>query len=362
MARRPRWQATLDASVEEACLAVRLYNDSAEARAFEGFVIHMHLAWLYLLHAEFIRDDVDYRYWDPKFKKRLLKVDGEPKRWELERSVKERWPDPEDPIRANLALFVRLRNRLEHRHARADEALMLHLAGHAHALLVNYEGEMTSQFGDTQSLALRLRLPIFVGTFTPQGEQALRKFRKTLPSDLRAFMTEYESGLADSVVNDSRYEFRLRATVELAPKDPDAIAIQFTRYEDLTEEDREAVTELGRRGQVITRDRKQPVSGLGRMMPKAAAAAVEAGIPFTFNMNHFTATWKRKGIRPPTGAPDPHHTNPDFCEYDEPTKSYRYTRAYVTHLIKKCSTVAGFEDATGMPPRDKPLNTSEPTD
>jgi hypothetical protein len=79
MARPPRWQSTLDASVEEACLAVRLYNDPAEPRSFEGFVVHMHLAWLYLLHAEFIRDHVDHRYWDPNRKKRLLKIDGEPK-------------------------------------------------------------------------------------------------------------------------------------------------------------------------------------------------------------------------------------------------------------------------------------------
>lgn len=360
MARPPRWQTTLDASVEEACLAVRLYNDSAETRAFEGFVIHMHLAWLYLLHAQFIRDDIDYRYWDKNHKRRLLKVDGEPKRWELERSMKERWPDDNDPVRANLSLFIRLRNRLEHRHAHTDEALMLSLAGHAHALLVNYESELTDQFGENQSLALRLRLPIFVGTFTPQGEQALRRFRKTLPSDLRSFVTQYESGLDDATVNDSRYEFRLRATVELAPKDPDAIAMQFTRYEDMTDEDREAIKELGRRGQVITRDRKQPVSGLGRLMPKPAAAEVQAAIPFIFNLSHFTSSWKRKKIRPPSGDSDPHHTNPDFCEFDEPTKSYRYTKVYVNYLIKKCSTAEGFEEITGMSPRSKPESAQSP--
>lgn len=274
--------------------------------------------------------------------------------------MKERWPANSDPVRANLALFIRLRNRLEHRHAHADEALMLNLAGHAHALLVNYESELTDQFGENQSLALRLRLPIFVGTFTPQGEQALRRFRKTLPADLRSFVTQYESGLDESTVNDSRYEFRLRAMVELAPKDPDAVAMQFTRYEDMSEEEREAVKELGRRGQVITRDRKQPVSGLGRLMPKPASDHVEAGIPFVFNQSHFTATWKRTGIRPPNGNPDPHHTNSDFCEYDEPTKSYRYTKAYVNHLIKKCSTAEGFEETTGMQARPKPTNAQSP--
>lgn len=353
MARPPRWQTTLDASVEEACLAVRLYNDSAEARAFEGFVVHMNLGWLYLLHAEFIRDEVDYRYWDSQFKKRLVKIDGEPKRWELERSMKERWPAQTDPVRANLALFIRLRNRLEHRHAHADKALMLNLAGHSHALLVNYESELTAQFGDNKSLALRLTLPIFVGTFTPQGEQALRRFRKSLPGDLRSFLTDYEAGLDETVVGDSRYEFRLRATVELAPKDPDAVAVQFTHYSDMTDAEREAVEEMGRRGQVIVRDRKQPISGLGRRMPKPAAAEIEAAIPFVFNQSHFTAGWKRKKVRPPNGDPNPDRTNPDFCEYDEPTKSYRYTKAYVNYLINKCGTAEGFEEITGMAAHEK---------
>ena len=359
MARPPRWQATLDASVEEACLAVRLYNDPAEVRAFEGFVMHMHVAWLYLLHAEFLRDGVDYRYWDKRFKRRLEKVDAEPKRWELQRSVQERWPDPANPVRANLGLFIRLRNRLEHRHAHADAALMLNLAGHSHALLINYEEEITSQFGDDQSLALQLRIPLFVGTFSPQGEQALRRFRKTLPKDLQGFLTDYEAGLDDGVPGDSRYEFRLRVAVELAPKDPDAVAIQFTHLNDMTAEERAAVEEMGRKGQVIVRDRKQPVSGLGRLMPRAAAAEVQKEIPFVFNVNHFVATWKNLNVRPPQGAKNPERTHPDWCEYDEPTNSYRYTRAYVKHLIKKCSTLEGFKTITGIEPRPKPTQASD---
>lgn len=359
MARPPRWQSTLDASAEEACLAVRLYNDSAEDRSFEGFVIHMHLAWLYLLHAEFIRDGIDYRYWDPKRTKRLLRIDGEPKMWELERSMRERWPDEYEPVRANLMLFIRLRNRLEHRHAHADAALMLRLSGHSHALLVNFNEEMTSQFGDERSLAHRLRIPLFVGTFSPQGEQALRRFRKTLPKDLDGFLTGYESGLDEAVVSDPRFEFRLRATVELAPKDPDAVAIQFTHLSEMTESERRAIEEMGRKGQVIVRDRKQPVSGLGRLMPKPAAAEVEAGIPYVFNVNHFAAAWRILKARPATGDKNPEHTNPDWCEYDEPTKSYRYTRAFIKHLVKKCSTPDGFRATTGIEPRMKPQRIGE---
>ena len=88
MARQPGWRTTLNASIGEECLAARLYNDAPEARSFESFVTHMHFARLFLLHAAFTRDGVDFRYWDKNYKRRLLKVDGEPKRWELERSMK----------------------------------------------------------------------------------------------------------------------------------------------------------------------------------------------------------------------------------------------------------------------------------
>lgn len=136
-------------------------------------------------------------------------------------------------------------------------ALTLNLSGHAHALLMNFEGELTSQLGGEETLAIRLRIPLFVGTFSPPGEQALRRFRKTLPKDLKGFLTDYEAGLEDAVSADPRYGFRLRATVELAPKDPDAGAFQLTHYGDMTDDERTAMEEIGRKGQVIVRDRKQ---------------------------------------------------------------------------------------------------------
>jgi len=50
-------------------------------------------------------------------------------------------------------------------------------------------------------------------------------------------------------------------------------------------------------------------------------------------------------------SPEPSAAPPDFCEYDEPTKSYRYTKAYVQHLIRKCTTAEGFAATTGMSAR-----------
>lgn len=78
------WQSMLEASRQEALQAADHYNKPKHDRSLEGFFIHMHIAWLYLLHARFKRDGVDYRYWTGR---RLDRVDGEPKTWDLKRCV-----------------------------------------------------------------------------------------------------------------------------------------------------------------------------------------------------------------------------------------------------------------------------------
>ena len=97
-------------------------------------------------------------------------------------------------------------------------------------------------------------------------------------------------------------------------------------------------------------------------MPKTAAEEVQTGLPYFFNQSHFTAAWKNLKARPVTGAKNPEYTNPDWCEYDEPTGSYRYTRAFVKHLIKRCGTEGGFQEVTGRTPTLKLAIADEDTD
>ncbi|MGV9292648.1 DUF3644 domain-containing protein [Amycolatopsis sp. NPDC003676] len=344
----------VDASRDEAQLAVRLYNDSSEVRSFEGFVVHMHLAWLYLLHAELTRDSIDFRYWRMRGRaKRLERVDGEPKRWELATCVRHRWPDKAAPERANLEFFVALRNKIEHRYAREQQALAVSVSGQSQALLLNYEQELTGQFGTGSSLATRLRFPVFVGSFTDEGERTLRRLRSRLPAPLRTFIADYDAGLDASVTQDPRYDFRLRVLQELAPKDPDALAVQFTRYDDLTEEQRATVEAIGRRGYVVVREHKRPVVGHGLLRPAQAARAIQDRIPFIFNTNLFTTAWKKLGVRPSVGDPHPERTIESYCLYDEPHGDYGYTEVYIAKLARECATEAGFRALLGTAPRDK---------
>lgn len=353
MARPPSWSATLHAARDEAVLAVRLYNDAAAARAFEGFVVHMHVAWLYLLHARFTRDNVDYRYPDSDNPRHFVKVDGEYKRWELARCVQERWPDANDPVRKNLEFFVGLRNRVEHRHARQDKNLALAVSGHAQALLLNFEEELTSTFGSVYSLATVLRFPIFVGTFTSEGTEALVKLRGQLPASLKRFMAEFHDGLTEQTAADARFELRLRVVLEQVQRGGDVPAIQFTRWDDMNEEERELVTNLGKRGLAIIRERKRAVIGHGLLRPHEAEQLVAAALQFRFTSNHFLRAWQIKGIRPRSGDHHPERTDERYCMYDELSRSYGYTEAWVKWLIRKCATAEGFKAVTGRTPSPK---------
>ena len=350
MARPPSWAATFHAARDEALLAVRLYNAASEVRAFEGFVVHMHMAWLYLLHARFLRDGIDFRYRERDNPRRFVKVDGEYKRWELARCVEERWPDPNDAVRKNLEFFIGLRNRIEHRHARQDKNLALAVSGHVQALLLNFEEEVTSTFGNGYSLATALRFPVFVGTFTTEGTEALLRLRAQLPGNLKHFIADFHDGLTDEVAADARFELRLRVVLEQVQRGDDALAIQFTRWDDMTNEERDLVTELGRRGQAIIREQKRAVVGHGLLRPHEAEQRVAAAIPFRFTSHHFLRAWQIKGIRPQSSDPHPERTDERYCLYDQLSRSYGYTEAWVKWLIKRCSTAEGFEAATGRAP------------
>ncbi|WP_433600730.1 DUF3644 domain-containing protein [Nocardia sp. CA-135953] len=77
MARPQLWQRQLQASQQEALLAVRLYNDTSRERALEGFIIHMHIAWLYAFQSKYQKFGQDYHVLESAQPRRYKKINGE---------------------------------------------------------------------------------------------------------------------------------------------------------------------------------------------------------------------------------------------------------------------------------------------
>jgi hypothetical protein len=338
----------LEGAREEALLAVDLYNQPRQPRRLEGFLVHMHIAWLYLLHAEFKRDKVDYRYRLPNG--RFERVDGEPKTWDLQKSVSERWPDA-GPVRKNLELTIALRNKVEHRY---HEAIALATSGYAQALLLNFEEELTSVFDPEYSLGEQLRFPIFVGEITALGGARIEELRGNLPRTTKDFLARYEADLDEAITSDQRYEFRINLVQKVGPKGAADRAMTFVRESDLTDEERETLRSLGRAGRVVVREQVRPVASAGYLKPATAVARIQERLTFVFNMHHFVQAWRTTGCRPASGSRHPERTMEQYCVYDEPHRDYLYTPAFIEKVVRETSNADKFEAFVGQKPTKKP--------
>jgi hypothetical protein len=314
----------------------------------------MHMAWLYLLHAEFQRDHIDCRYRQRDKPHRLERVDGEPKLWELAKCVAERWPN-QSPVRANIEFFSALRNKIEHRYTQFQQELTLTVGGKSQALLLNFEEELTSQFGARFSMATKLRFPLFIGSFTTEGQQALERLHARLPSELKQFIVQSAEALPDEVRDDDKYDLRLRVFLELVKNPASGLPIRFMREADMTEEQKAALKDPGL---VIVREQKRDVSNRGWLKPKEVVAAVASQVPFRFTMAHFVKAWKAESVRPQSGAPHPERTKEQYCRYDEPHRDYTYSPAYVDHLVRHLQTAEGFGSMLGA--TAKPVPAEQP--
>jgi hypothetical protein len=340
----PRWRRTLNEAKRLAVKAIDEYNCSTGHYA--DFVGTMVRAWLYLLQAEFQRDKIDYRYKDPDGDPTL--IDGEPKLWDVLRSAKERFPATNDPVRINLELFIALRNKVEHR---CEHALKAAASGRAHALVINFEQELVAKFGVEHSLADRLRFPLFVESITaPERKDSIKAVRALRAA--QAVLARYDAGLDSEVLDDQRYDFRVRLVPMLGPKSEADAAIEFVKLDELTDDERKVMIEAGRSGMVITKVKKVPVSSAGCMLPNRVVAEVQKRVPFDFNMGLHTRLWKHFKLHPAGWvAPDGGETVSEFCIPDEPTRQYVYTPAWIAKIVKEIGTPEKFEAFFGKPPR-----------
>lgn len=353
MARPQRWELLLRASQQEALLAVSLFNDPVRERALEGFIIHMHIAWTYAFQAKWLQAGENYHVLRSERPRRYKKVNDERMSQSLEWFVRQEYGEG-SAVGANLEFFIKLRNKIEHRHTGADEALRTVVNGECHAMLVNYEEFVTGFAGVQYSLADRLHFPVFIGGFTDEGKENLFKLTKTLPADLRRFLAEYDASLDDDVSRDPRYCMRLTVLLESGNRKGD-MSLQFLNQRDLTPEQQKAATALAAAGLVITKTKTEVVANDDKFKPGQVAKRVEDAIPFQFKASHqMSHFWRRHKVRPARGASDPQNTRTEWCVYDKLHSDYSYTQECVDWLIKKCANEKGFREATGLEPKPKP--------
>jgi hypothetical protein len=316
MLRKGKTKQTLESSIDSALLAVEIYNKPRTPFRLENYISLMVIAWTKLFHACFYHNKGDVFYYKKKNSNRYERIDGEKKAWDLKTCIR-RYGKLSEPIKANLEFFIKLRNKIEHRHiSKAD-------------ILVQFFGE---KYALSESLAFSLQ---FSRVHTEEQQTAHKKMLSRDIKEIRKFIEKYRSGLSEDIFNSQEYSIRLIQIPKILnnPK-KNVPAIEFVNWSNLSEEDKkkyEKVTALIKsktvRIETVNPGKLKASDILEKVLENTSLEKFShydhKCLYYIFSIRLITEENK-----------DPFETNTKYCHYDELHKDYIYQKAWAEYLIK----------------------------
>lgn len=310
----------LDKSIDSATQAISTYNDPRSSFRTGNFVVLMSIAWTSLIHAYFEKEKITYYY--KKENGRYERIDGDRKSWDLSESIKHVF-ETTDPVRQNLELFIKLRNKIEHRNL---PALDKELVGECQSLVLNFEDWLEDKFGDKYTLIDTLFVPI----------QLTRMTKRKLPvskneTDVINFIKDHRNLLDAQVLNSQKYSFKAYLVPKIGNhRSSSDLAIEFVKYDPDNPDEMKKYD----KAVVAIKEKQVAVINEGHMKPSVVLQKlVELGYPKS--MNWHTDMWKKYKVRPLNTAQDKASCKTEYCKYDKPHKDYLYTDKWVEHLVEK---------------------------
>jgi len=230
----PIKHALLAKSREAALTAVQTYNNPLVRFKSESFIVLMTIAWTYLMHAYYARQEVDYRYLDkdPRSNRKYLRTpQGGYRWWDLASCIKvEECPLDRGTIN-NLTFLLGLRHEIEHhRPPHLDD----HLSGRYFACALNYDYWLTTLFGERYSLGDTVAMALQFRELRPTDNAGVVR----LPGAVSRYIEKFEGELTQEEYDDPRFAFRLVFTRKVVSKKGQADrAVEFVKPGDPGAED-----------------------------------------------------------------------------------------------------------------------------
>jgi len=327
----------LEKSRDCALLAIETYNKPAIKFRSGGYVVLMVISWTSLFHSIFYRDKIK-PYRRKKGSQRFEIKDGDYCYWSLEECLQEYFKsDTQNPIRKNLEFFIPLRNKIEHKSLPQIDP---DLFAECQAMLLNYDKILEKEFG--LDFCIRESLSFSLQLF-PSSENLAAAIKSNPDAKkVKAFIEKYRSSLTTDILESGQYSFKAFLLQVANHQSADALPIQFFRYDQLSEEEKENVSRFA----VLVKEKEKPISGKDLLLPSKVVKLVQKGLgnpkvdrngkkKDKFNSDTHTRCWKKYNVRPNNGAVNPSGTDTRYCIFDEPSGQYRYTKTWVTLLTEK---------------------------
>lgn len=274
-------------SREAALNAVQSFNNPLTTFKAETFIVLMVIAWMYLLHAYYRQNGVEYRYFTrgPKRRKFARTKSGAFKYWELERCLNEKSCPLDGPTKHNLRFLIGLRHEIEHhRSAGADERF----SGRYLACCLNYERYICDLFGEQNSLnaatAFTLQFRDLNATDAPADAVT------PLSSNVAKYLQDFDADLSDEEMESLHFRRRFLfvpvvtnkkaqadAVIEFVPPNSDLGLAIKEKYQ-----------------QMILKEVERP-----KKLPSQVVALMREEGYVGFRQHHHTELWKRLKAKDP---------------------------------------------------------------
>ena len=351
MAKRSRdTQLHLQKAREAGLAAVDNYNRVGTSFRTRTFVLLMTVAWTSCFHAIFYDRKIKPWYIKSGSGKatRYEREDRDPKHWDLSECVRRYWGEQSPAERKNIEFFLGLRNKIEHRYyPELDPALY----GECQAMLMNFEDILVETFGPDAALTDQVGMALQFSALRPnQQEEAIRRLQSSAVSDVRDYIETFRGGLALEVLESTQFSIRVFLVPKLGNNSKTAdLSVEYVPYDA---NNPAAMDEL-RKVTALIKEKTIRVASKGLMRPTTVVEQVKDRLPHKFTSDTHTRSWKYYQVRPPADSEKPENTRTDFCIYDELSKGYGYTEAWVKYLCRKLADPLEYQAVTGKSPVGK---------
>ncbi len=331
---------SLDKCKSATIAAVDVYNRPGPRFRTAHYIVLIVMAWTALFHAIFYKQRKNP--WYQGKTRRYVRVDGDPKHWELSECLKQYYGSDNPPERRNLEFLIGLRNKIEHRNIPELDA---GLYGECQAALLNLEELLCASFGQKHAMAEQLAVSLQFTSLTPaKKKEAARELAKKTTKSVKEYVETFRSGLPSSTLNSTKYSFNVFLVPKVVNRKELADSVvEFVKIDEASAEELERLERLN----ILIKEKHVPISNLGLHKPGEIVKRVQAAIPYRFSINHHASTWRHYKVRPAAKAAKPEVTGSTYCIYDSVHNDYLYTDAWTEKLIKDLSSEAGFRKATG---------------
>jgi len=271
-------------SRESALAAVQIFNSPMITFKSEIYIVLMHIAWTYLLHAFYRKQGVEYRYYKQREKRRVYDrtKSGAFKYWELERCLNERrCPLDKDTVN-NLRFLIEIRHEIEHQMTtRIDSSL----SAKFQACCLNYNEYVKTFFGDKLGIDKHLAFSLQFTSISQEQIETLPTPDK-MPSYIKSFIDGFENQLTDDEFNSPKFAYRVLFVAKTANHKGQADqVIEFVKSDSPLAAD-------VNRAYTVIKETEKP-----KYLPSQIVSMMKDKGYKRFGMTQHTNLWKDKGAK-----------------------------------------------------------------